>query len=107
MIEISDIDPRSWSGIASLRGRCEAQAASEGLAGIELFFRGQALFSESLSRFPSYKERNTAWKSKQVSVASKDPVREALEQIRDGHNDARGLAAKVLSELQFKEPGGG
>lgn len=99
-IDISDINPCDWSGIACLRQRCEAQAQAEGLAGVELFFRGQQLFMKSLNRFPSYRERQKLRGAPVRVTASADELRRALEQIRDGHNNPRELAAQVLEILR-------
>lgn len=99
-IETHDIDPNSWSGLATLRGRCEAQAVEEGRAGIDLFMRGQALFSEALNDFPNYRKV-----SQKFSQGAKNPIqvdnfeafKDVLEQIAAGHNDPRALAASVLN----------
>ena len=97
-------DWKSWSGVAQIRHECEAQAAAEGLAGLDLFFRGQQLFQERLEKRPTYRERQAAWKSKQMArVRPVDPLRAALEAIRDGHNDPRALAKEVLSTANIGE----
>lgn len=94
MIEFDDREWFSWEGVVSIRQRCEAQAVSEGLAGLELFFRGQELFSQCLAARSSYRDRQAAWFKKQT--ASRDPFREVLQAIADGHNDPRSLAREVL-----------
>lgn len=88
----------TWQGVASIRARCEAQAQSEGLAGLELFFRAQNLFTECVASKPTYRERQAKWMAKQKPAA--DPLREALQAIADGHNDPRALAAEVLAGLK-------
>lgn len=90
-------DWSSWSGVAAIRQQCEARAASEGLAGLELFFRAQQLFQDRLAARPSYRERQADWRERQKQAGkSCDPLRRALEAIRDGHNDPRGLARETM-----------
>lgn len=50
---------------------------------------------------PSYAERQAAWRARQpvAGSSSADQLAEALRQIAAGHNDARGLAAEVLTRL--------
>lgn len=96
---IDDRDWFSWEGIARIRAQCEAQAESEGLAGLRLFMRGQELFNEALAAKPTYRERQRSWRAKiQPEHAASDPLREALQAIADGHNDPRTLAKQVLSQ---------
>lgn len=95
-IDISDINLCDWSSVARLQRRCADQAKAEGLVGLELYFREQQLFTECLGRRPSYRERQKLRVTPVRVTASADELRRALEQIRDGHNNPRELAAQVL-----------
>jgi hypothetical protein len=88
----------TWEDVAKVRARCEAQAAKEGLAGLELFFRSQNLLMEAVNAQPTYRQIQTAWRKDQERLhpPKPNPMIEALRQIADGHNDPRKLASDVL-----------
>lgn len=90
-------DWTTWQGVARVRADCEDKAKDEGLAGLELFFRSQALFNERLDASPSYRERQEKWAAKQPKTSN--PMRDALEAISAGHNDPRALATEVLARI--------
>lgn len=45
------------------------------------------------------RERGESWVSTPSTETPKDLIRQALEQIRDGHNDPRTLARDVLAAI--------
>ena len=63
----------TWEGVAKVRARCEAQAAKEGLAGLELFFRSQNLFMEAVNARPTYRQIQTAWRKEQERLHPPKP----------------------------------
>lgn len=99
-IDVDDRDWFTWEGVARIRNACEKQAMSEGLSGLELFFRGQDLFTKQLVAAPSYRERQKKWADAQVSKSKPSPLLDALQEIADGHNDPRKLATDVLRMMQ-------
>jgi hypothetical protein len=90
----------TWEEVAKVRARCEGQAAKEGLAGLELFFRSQNLFMEVVNAQPTYRQIQTEWRKEQERLhpPKPNPLIEALRQIADGHNDPRKLASDVLQD---------
>lgn len=94
-------DWHSWQGVARVRAECENQAVDEGLSGLPLFFRSQELFTARLDATPSYKQRQQKWADDQArkNPPVKSRMQEALEAIRDGHNDPRALASQVLNDI--------
>lgn len=99
----SEID--TWRGVARVRARCEAQAAKEGLAGVELFFRSQKLFMDAINAQPSYKQRQAAWRKEQAikNPPAPNPLVAALREIEAGHNDPRKLAREALEHIKQNE----
>lgn len=49
-----------------------------------------------LDRLPSAEYRQPVRRSKSMAAVEADPLRQALQQIADGHNDPRRLAAEIL-----------
>ena len=85
----------TWDGMNDIKDRCDAQAAKEGLTGVEAFFRSKALLAEILDHKPTYAQRAKAFREKALA-RQRDPLRVALEAIAKGHNDPRALAIDVL-----------
>ena len=95
-----DRDWFSWEGIQRIRDDCDARARADGLSGLELYFRKVQLFDQALAEKPAYKERQRRWMKRQNERQSKlpHPFHDALQKIADGHNDAMGLAKRVLAQ---------
>lgn len=79
-----------------------AELAGYGMTSTELHFAAVQTYEDRHSNDPSYRERCDARLALPTS-ARPDPFREALERIRDGHNDPRGLAREIL-ELVANDP---
>ncbi len=97
---INDRDWFSWDGIHRIKSALRDKALSEGLEGIELHFRTEALFQEALADKPSFRERQLARQTRTTSM--RDPFHDALEQIAAGHNNPRRLAANTLAASSNK-----
>lgn len=95
VLPINDRDWFSWEGVNRIKRTMRDQAQKEGLEGLELHFRAEALFQKALDQKPTYRERQRAWLARVAH--SQDPFREALEQIAAGHNDPRQLAIETLN----------
>ena len=52
---------------------------------------------------PTYRERVQKWLATSSTPKPVDLIRQALEQIRDGHNDPRALARDVLAAVSDTE----
>lgn len=80
-------------------GRIDAEMRNKGLVGAELHFACVKQYEVNHKDDPSYRQRQKKWLATASAPAPTDLLRQALEQIRDGHNDPRALARKVLSAV--------
>lgn len=78
---------------------CEIERGlrATGLIGADLYFASVSQYEKRHKNDPSYSERHAAWLATLSTPAPTDLLRQALEQIRDGHNDPRTLAREVLA----------
>ena len=79
----------------------ETALKTQGISGVELHFAAVRYYEAKHKNDPSFKERQKVWLSTQSAPSRNDLLKIALEEIRDGHNDPRALAEKVL--LGIKE----
>lgn len=75
----------------------EGDLRASGLSGVELYFASIRQYEVNHKDDPTYRERQEGWLATASTPAPTDLLRQALEQIRDGHNDPRSLAREVLS----------
>lgn len=78
----------------------EATLRAGGLAGADLYFASIREYQKRHANDPTFRERQQAWLATSSTPAPPDLLRQALEQIRDGHNDPRSLAREVLAATQ-------
>lgn len=76
----------------------EAGLQAKGITGVALHFETVRHYEERHKNDPTYRERQSKWLATQVAGTPDDLLRRALEEIRDGHNDPRGLARSVLGD---------
>lgn len=69
---------------------------TSGLDGVELYFASIRQYEARHKDDPSYRESQKKWLATSSTPAPTDLLRQALEQIRDGHNDPRAMAREVL-----------
>lgn len=84
---------------------------AEGFDGVSLYFAARRAYDRRHENDLSWRQRQEIAReagAKWVLPAERDDLpsdydvlRAALEAIRDGHNDPRALAARVLSEVQI------
>ncbi|RUW56835.1 hypothetical protein [Mesorhizobium sp. M8A.F.Ca.ET.021.01.1.1] len=76
----------------------EAELEAAGVPMPDRMFQASAIQMERHKNDPSFRERQEAARALAPTAAPSllDRYREALEAIRDGHNDPRDLARKVL-----------
>lgn len=77
----------------------ERDLKSSGLDGADLYFASVKQYEKRHKDDPSFRETSAKWLATQSTPAPTDLLRQALEQIRDGHNDPRSLAREVLAAL--------
>ena len=77
----------------------ESELYATGLRGAELYFASTAKYMERHKNDPTYRERAQKWLATSCTPEPVDLIRQALEQIRDGHNDPRALAREVLDAV--------
>lgn len=86
----------------------ETALRTDGVSGVELYFAAVRTYESLHKNDPSYLERQKAarirgerWVLGTEAIPTKvDLLRRALEDIRDGHNDPRGLALAVLEAFR-------
>lgn len=76
--------------------KIDAAMRAKGLTGAELHFACVRQYEDNHKDDPSYRERHARWLATASTPRPTDLLRQALEQIRDGHNDPRSLARAVL-----------
>lgn len=74
----------------------ERELRATGLVGADLYFATSREYEARHKGDPSYRERVQKWLATSSTPMPVDLIRQALEQIRDGHNDPRTLAREVL-----------
>jgi len=84
----------------------EAEQRAAGLSGTELYFACIRHYEARHRGDPSFRQRQEiarvngeAWVGTPSTPSLDDLLRQALEQIRDGHNDPRSLAREVLDAV--------
>lgn len=75
----------------------ESELLASGLRGADLYFASVGRYEERHKDDPTYRERHHKWLATSATPDPPDLIRQALEQIRDGHNDPRALAREVLA----------
>lgn len=80
-----------------------------GLSGMELFFASIRTYEGRHKSDPTFKQKQQAarargedWIGTPSIPSTTDLLRQALEEIRDGHNDPRALARAVLGSLPLR-----
>lgn len=74
----------------------EDRLQAQGLEGVALHFAAIGAYETAHRNDPTYRQRQAKWLATQTANTHQDLLRVALEQIRDGHNNPRALAAAVL-----------
>lgn len=69
---------------------------SSGIVGAELYFASVKQYETRHRNDPTYRERHQQWLATSATASPTDLLRQALEQIRDGHNDPRTVAREAL-----------
>jgi hypothetical protein len=72
---------------------------TSGLHGTELHFACVRQYEVRHKDDPTYRQRQQAWLATNSVQSFRDLLRQALEEIRDGHNDPRALARQVLDTI--------
>ena len=78
----------------------ESALRTTGLTGAELYFASVKQYETRHKDDPTYRERHQKWLATSSTPSPPDLLRQALEQIRDGHNDPRALAREALAAAQ-------
>lgn len=81
----------------------EKTLRSSGLDGAELYFASVKEYETRHKNDPSYRYRHEKWLATSSTPMPPDLLRQALEQIRDGHNDPRSLARETLELIERGE----
>lgn len=88
----------------------EATMRRRGLSGAALHFACVTQYEENHKNDPTFRQRQDAarargerWVSTPSVSSPADLLRQALEEIRDGHNDPRSLARQVLLSVDGQE----
>lgn len=95
---MDDIPPHRKFGYAHMieMREIEDNLRSSGFSGADLYFASVRQYETRHKSDPSYREMSQKWLATQSTPKPTDLIRQALEQIRDGHNDPRALARAVL-----------
>lgn len=79
-----------------------------GVCGVELYFASIRQYETRHRNDPTFRQRQEAarargekWVATPSTESPLDLIRQALEQIRDGHNDPRALAHEVLEAARY------
>lgn len=99
---MADLPDHRKFGYAHMVEMCEIEAThrAKGLGGAELYFASVREYEQRHRSDPSYRDRVQKWLATSSTPAPDNLLRQALEQIRDGHNDPRSLARDVLAATQ-------
>jgi hypothetical protein len=76
----------------------EKRLRAEGVTGVALHFEAVRRYEVAHRNDPTFKDRQKKWLATCAANTRPDLFRLALVEIRDGHNDPRGLARRVLEE---------
>lgn len=89
-----------YSHMIEMREIEKTMRARTDLTGADLYFACVDQYEKRHAGDPTYKERQQQWLSKHTTMPTNfSLMKEALEQIRDGHNDPRALATEVLNAI--------
>lgn len=98
MDDLSDHLKFGYAHMMEMR-EIERGLRAAGLGGTDLYFASIGEYEARHKNDPSYRETHQKWLATSSTPKPVDLIRQALEQIRDGHNDPRALAREVLDAV--------